>query len=55
MPEGHVFAMGDNRDNTLDSRILNKVGYVPMENLIGRLELVIWNSQDRKIVFLNRR
>ena len=55
VPEGHVFAMGDNRDNTLDSRFLNKVGYVPIENLIGRLELVIWNSQDRKIVFLNRR
>ncbi|MBI1985513.1 MAG: signal peptidase I [Rhodospirillales bacterium] len=36
VPEGHYFAMGDNRDRSRDSRFLNEVGYIPAENLIGR-------------------
>jgi signal peptidase I len=40
VPEGHVFAMGDNRDNSLDSRVLNAVGFVPVENLVGRAEFI---------------
>jgi len=38
VPPDHVFAMGDNRSNSEDSRALSQVGYVPVENLIGRAE-----------------
>ena len=43
VPEGHVFAMGDNRDNSLDSRT-NNVGFVPIENLIGRAEIIFFST-----------
>ncbi len=46
VPADHVFAMGDNRDNSSDSRAPNGgVGYVPIENLVGRAEF-IWFSVD---------
>src|SRR5262249_28189623 len=40
VPAGHYFMMGDNRDNSNDSRVLSQVGYVPFENLIGRAEVI---------------
>ncbi len=36
VPDGHFFAIGDNRDNSLDSRL--GLGYVPLANLIGRVD-----------------
>lgn len=40
VPDGHVFGMGDNRDNSQDSRYLNQVGFIPVENLVGRAEIL---------------
>jgi signal peptidase I len=40
VPAGHFFAMGDNRDNATDSRVLSQVGYVPFENLVGRAQFI---------------
>ena len=39
--------MGDNRDNSTDSRVSWGVGYVPFENLIGRAALLFSTSPDR--------
>lgn len=49
VPENHYFMMGDNRDNALDSRYLDQVGYVPRANLIGPIVFIYWNSMGMRI------
>ena len=43
MPAEHYFMMGDNRDNSEDSRFLDHVGYVPIENFVGRADIIFFS------------
>jgi signal peptidase I len=43
VPKDHYFAMGDNRDNSSDSRVLSNVGFVPARNLVGRAEFLFFS------------
>jgi signal peptidase I len=54
VPEGQYFFMGDNRDNSMDSRFNQRaggVGFVPVENLIGRADRIIFSSAGASMLY----
>ena len=52
VPEGQYFFMGDNRDNSIDSRVRQAaqgVGFVPFEDIVGRADRVMFSSAGRSM------
>src|SRR5690242_16086843 len=46
VPAGNFFMMGDNRDNSTDSRVQSAVGYVPSENLVGQAQMIFFSIAE---------
>lgn len=51
VPPRHYFMMGDNRDNSMDSRVEELVGFVPIENIVGRADFLFFSVQEGHSIF----
>ena len=51
VPPYHYFMMGDNRDNSQDSRVSAMVGFVPLENIVGRADFIFFSTNGSASIF----
>lgn len=54
VPAGHFFMLGDNRDNSVDSRMLSSMGYIPLENIVGRAGLIYFSRSPDGVMRTER-
>lgn len=46
VPPGQLFMLGDNRDNSTDSRVMSQMGFIPVEDVIGRAGLIFFSTAN---------